>query len=152
MAIHKSEVKGTWKGAFNGSGTIRAPGFITSISLPHEFKGLGEGATPEDLFLASVASCYLITFGIILGKAGVRYESLTMSAQLLTETDQPARIKEIVLEPEIKSDDDPATILRLSEKVKDFCVIGKAVATDIKTIIRLKQESRKTNNQMRGVL
>src|SRR4051812_46660969 len=110
MSLHKGIVQVAWRGGFKGTGLVQNAGFETEVSLPKEFGGAAKGASPEDLLLSAVASCYLITFGIILEKAGITYQQLTMDAQLLTEVGPPAAIKEIVLNPHIVTDADDETI------------------------------------------
>jgi putative redox protein len=141
MSIHHSTVKLNWRGSFNGQGTVHSGGLITPIGLPRTFNGTGEGTSPEDLFLSAVASCYLITFGIILDKAAVSYQHLTMSAQLLTEVGPPAAIKEVVLFPNIVTDVDDATINRLAERVNSFCLIARTLDSAVKKTVHLTRTS-----------
>jgi putative redox protein len=141
MSLHKGNIQVTWRGGFNGIGMVQNAEFETPVSLPKEFSGAGKGASPEDLFLSAAASCYLITFGIILDKAKVAYQSLTMDAQLLTEVGPPARIQEIILNPHIVSDVDDETIARLLGRIDGFCLISKAIDGSIKKTVNLKRTS-----------
>lgn len=114
-----------------------APGFETGVTLPKDFGGLGEDATPEDLLLSALASCFLITFGIVLEKNQVAYETLRISAELKTAVDFPPRIKEVSLQPEIVSDADPALLRQLSERAEKMCLISQAVEGNLQKSVNL---------------
>lgn len=127
MKYTHAEVTGHWRGSFAGSGVVTAPGFSSGVTLPKDFGGLGENATPEDLLLSALASCFLITYGIILEKNRVSYESLRISAELKTKVDFPPRIQEAALQPEIISDADPTLLKTLAERAEKMCLISQAV-------------------------
>jgi putative redox protein len=127
MTVSASKVKARWRGSFSGSGFVSAPGFETRVTLPQEFKGLGEDATPEDLLLSALASCYLITLGILLEKNDIAYESLGIVAEISTTTDLPPRIDKVHLKPEIVSDVAPATLLLQTDQALKFCLISRAI-------------------------
>jgi len=144
--VHSTTVTAKWKGGFAGRGTLQAPHLATSFGLPEEFHGAGTETTPEDLLLAAVAGCFLVTFGILLEKAGVAYESLTMNAELVTEIGPPAAIREVVLRPTIVSEADPALIRRLADRVEEFCVIRRALSDSIRKHVRLEHQNRQTTD------
>lgn len=144
--IHSTTLSAQWRGGFTGRGTLKAPHLTTSFGLPKEFLGNGTDTTPEDLLLAAVAGCFLVTFGIILDKAGVAYESLTMSADLVTEVGPPALIREVILRPKIVSAADPALIRRLAERVDDFCVIRRALNDSVRKTVHLEQQNNETTD------
>lgn len=137
MNFTYAKVSGHWRGSFSGSGAVVASGFETGVTLPKDFGGLEEGATPEDLLLSALASCFLITFGIVLEKNQVPYEALRISAELKTATNFPPSIKEVALQPEIVSDADPALLHRLSEAAEKMCLIAKAVDGNVQKSVNL---------------
>ncbi len=127
MKYTYTKVSGHWRGSFAGSGSVSAPTFATGVTLPKDFGGLGENATPEDLLLSALASCFLITFGIILEKNQVTYESLRITAELKSQLDFPPRIHEASLQPEIVSDADPEQLRAFAGRAEKMCLIGQAV-------------------------
>jgi peroxiredoxin-like protein len=141
--VHTTTITAKWKGGFNGRGHLEAPHLATSFGLPKEFLGSGNDTTPEDLFLAAVSSCFLVTFGILLEKAGIKYESLTMNAELLTEIGPPATIREVTLRPKIVTSAEPAIVQKLADRVDDFCVIRKALNVSVQKTVALELQNNK---------
>jgi len=139
MSKHIAKLAGRWNGTFNGQGQIISTGFETTTSLPKEFGGLGVGASPEDLFLSSIASCHLITLGIILNKAGVNYDDLSIDGQLITSTGQQAAIEEVILTVKIKSEIGLEKLQELNSKVEGFCLIAKAMNKNIKKTVNFQK-------------
>jgi peroxiredoxin-like protein len=134
--IVTSAATATWRGAFDGAGEVRSGGVFARISLPTGFGGRGEDATPEDLFLAALGSCYLITLGIILEKGQIPYESLTLEAELRTEALPPAAIKEAVLRPRVVSGADRAALAGACVKAEQVCLVSRACAGNVaKTLL-----------------
>jgi putative redox protein len=137
METSQTRLSVKWHGSFDGSGIIRAPGFTSQVTLPTDFGGLNEGATPEDLLLAATASCYMITFGIVLDKAGIRYSNLNVNASMDTRTKPTPAIESVELSASITTDADPATLQTLSERAEKFCVIGRALNPSLKKTVNL---------------
>lgn len=137
MEISQTRLSVKWHGSFDGSGIIRAPGFTSQVTLPSDFGGLNEGATPEDLLLAAAASCYMITFGIVLDKAGIRYSNLIVNASMGTRIKPTPTVETIEFTASITTDADPATIHSLSERAEKFCVIGRALNPSLKKTVNL---------------
>ena len=137
MSMHIAKVLSKWHGSFNGKGVVQAAEFATTVSLPIEFGGLGQGASPEDLFLSAIASCYIITLGIVLDKAGVKHHSLEVDGKLLTKTGPASSIEEILLNVSLTTDSPQATIESLAARVNDHCLIGKAIRADLKKTVRI---------------
>jgi peroxiredoxin-like protein len=136
--MSKTSLSVRWHGSFDGSGIIRAPGFTSQVTLPKDFQGLGEGANPEDLLLSAAASCYLITLGIVLGKAGVAYKDLNVSAEMTTQVAPVPEIQEIRLFASLATDLPPAQLQTLSERAEKFCVIGRALNPAIRKHVSLR--------------
>ena len=137
MSTHQANVSVQWTGGFSGRGTIDAAGFNAQVSLPKEFGGAAIGTSPEDLLLSSIASCHLITLGIILDKNGVDYQSLSIEGRLLTKTGPPPVIEEVQLTIHIATQTGQDELEKLGEKVDGFCLIGKALKSEIKKTVKI---------------
>lgn len=125
-----------WRGGFDGAGEVRSGAqLLTAISLPAEFGGRDADATPEDLFLAALASCYLATLGIILEKGKVPYESLTLDAELKTEVSVPATITEAIFRPRIISSHDAVALAGACHRAEAFCIVSRAVGTNVRKTV-----------------
>lgn len=127
---------GQWRGEFAGSGTIKAGGIETAICLPKEFGGTGDQTTPEDLVVAALGSCYLITLGIILEKNKIAYESLTLAAELRTNAAFPPKMEEIILKPRIISGGNKQAILDAVHRAEQMCLVSQAVEGNIKKTLQ----------------
>ncbi|EPX55569.1 hypothetical protein D187_009180 [Cystobacter fuscus DSM 2262] len=136
--MSQTHIKARWKGGTGGSGFLQASeGFETRVTLPKDFQGLGEAATPENLLLSAVASCYLITFGIILDKAGIAYEGLELEGELRMDMGPRPSVQAIMLLPRIVSSASEETLRTLSERAEQFCPIGRTVAGNVAKSVRL---------------
>ncbi|MDC0713623.1 OsmC family protein [Stigmatella sp. ncwal1] len=136
--MSQTHIKVRWKGGAGGSGFLQAgEGLETRVTLPKDFQGLGEAATPENLLLGAVASCYLITFGIILDKARIAYEGLELEGELRMDMGPRPSVQEIVLLSRIVSNASEETLRGLSERAEQFCPIGRTIAGNVAKSIRL---------------
>ena len=123
---------GSWSGSFNGTGNIESGGLKTQVSLPREFGGTANSPTPEDLLLAAIGACYLITLGIMLDKANLTYQRLSLEANLSTSIERFPTIQEIELRPIITVEQNNPQILDLMMRAKEACVISRAIDKNIK--------------------
>jgi putative redox protein len=140
MATFNSKIKVQWNGSFNGKGLIQALNLEVPVSLPKEFGGLSEGTSPEDLFLSASLSCHLITLGIVLDKAGVKYQNLSGEGEIVTEIGPPSFIQALHFTIKIATDTPKETIEKLSERVDSFCLISKATKSEVKKTVRIEHE------------
>ena len=140
MEFHKSQIRADWAGGFKGQGRIHSKHLETNLSLPSELGGSGTNASPEDLLLASIASCYLATLGIVLDKARLKYQSLAIQAELRTELGPPPTIREIELIVKIVTDIDPEQLHRLAGRIDTFCVVSKALNPSLRKTVHLQIE------------
>jgi organic hydroperoxide reductase OsmC/OhrA len=73
--IQRFAVGGTWSGDGKGCGEIRTS--MAEVRIPiggsKDLGGCGLGANPEELLLASVASCFLNTWAIFIKKLQISY-------------------------------------------------------------------------------
>ncbi len=143
----QAQVTAQWIGGLSGHGSVKGDDFSTGISLPTDFGGRNEGATPEDLLLSALASCYLITFGIILEKNNVSYSDLRITAMLETSTAFPPKVQTVYLNPMITTDADEAMIRGFAERAEAVCLISQAVAGNVikKVSVKVLPEESETH-------
>ncbi len=145
MPLSSTPITARWAGSFSGSGAIVSEGFRTRVTLPLDFQGLGEEATPENLLLGALASCYLITLGIMLDKAGIIYNDLQLEGELVTETGARPTIREVEMRPSIVSEGDPAQLRDLAAKAEKFCLIARAIEGNIRKVVAPLEVHRRAN-------
>jgi peroxiredoxin-like protein len=132
---HEYPVSATWAGGRKGSGT--ATDTTNSVSVPiavgPEFGGEGGGTNPEEMLAMAVASCYLITFGIIAENRKLPVQSMEVTAVGEVEENGPQFTykkitlrSKIVLEP--GADEAQMKIAEdMAHKADNYCIITNAV-------------------------
>ncbi|MFQ3610900.1 MAG: OsmC family protein, partial [Fimbriimonadales bacterium] len=79
MQPHSFEVSAEWRGGSQGSGMLNSPsGLHCQFAVPTEFGGPGGCPSPEEMFLASIASCYVITLAYIAQTKKLPLQSQTI--------------------------------------------------------------------------
>lgn len=81
MADHHFYLKANWPGNRNDVGTIESGNLITSISIPKEMDGPGEGTNPDEMLLGAAATCYIITLAAMMERSGLEKEDLQMESE-----------------------------------------------------------------------
>jgi len=105
------------------------------LSSPPEFKGLAGVWTPEDMFVASVNVCTLMTFLAYakhknLGLAG--YESSVEG--VLEYSDGKYRFTEITIHPQVtvKTQEEVELARQLLQDAHDNCLISNSIVAQVK--------------------
>jgi organic hydroperoxide reductase OsmC/OhrA len=104
------------------------------VSGAPQYKGDGSRLNPEELFLASLASCQLLTYVALASRAGIpvtRYEDSPRAT--LTIADKRMRVTEVVLRPKITlgAGADAAKARALVDTAHDGCFIANSVACTV---------------------
>lgn len=116
--------------AFDGGAAIdgcAAPG-----NAPAAF--ISEAAVdPEEMFVASIASCHMLWFLHLARKSGVLVKSYRDEAQGVMETGADGRVSitRVTLRPAIATDADPAVLDDLHHRAHEACFIANSVKTEI---------------------
>ena len=143
---HEHEALVTWTGNA-GSGTATYAGYGRSwrISIAGKadlegsaepmFRGDPARHNPEDLFLASIASCHLLSYLALCARQGVRvtaYEDEARGAMSF-KAGGGGRFETVVLSPRvtIAPDSDPALAQSLHETAHELCFIANSCAVPI---------------------
>lgn len=133
MFYYETEIE--WKKAREGQ--IKGAHLpALSVGAPPEFQGREGVWSPEHLFVASLNSCYMLTFLAIaeFSKIPVVSFSSTAKGTLEKVKNGSYQITEIVLKPRvvIASADDLPRIGRIMEKAKENCFVSNSIKSTIK--------------------
>lgn len=128
-----------WKGEREGD--LRAAALPPiALGAPPEFKGREGNWTPEHLFVASVNSCFMLTFLAIAENSKLVLFSYSSAARGKLERVQGGgfEITEVTIRPTIviASAQDRARASRIVEKAKENCFITNS----IKSLVKLEPE------------
>jgi organic hydroperoxide reductase OsmC/OhrA len=117
------------------TGLLGSPDWLPSLPVasPPQFDGPGGVWSPEHLFVASVASCLMITFRALADLAGLEIVEYSDSAagKLVRGDDRLYSITEITLCPRVVISD-PSQVdraLRLIDKAEQACLISRSISS-----------------------
>ena len=124
-----------WKGEKHGD--IRSSSFPPiGVGAPPEFKGRDGDWSPEHLFVASLNTCYMLTFLAIaeFSKVSILSYSATAKGKLEKVEGGTYQVTEIVVKPRvvIASANDLARMPRILEKAKENCFVSNSIKSAIK--------------------
>jgi peroxiredoxin-like protein len=118
-------------------GQIKGPTLpAVSVGAPPEFKGREGVWSPEHLFVASLNTCYMLTFLAIAENSKVPLVSFSSTAKGKLEKVAASnyQITEILVKPRvvIASANDLARMPRILEKAKENCFVSNSIKSAIK--------------------
>jgi organic hydroperoxide reductase OsmC/OhrA len=118
-------------------GQIKAPNLpVVGVGAPPEFKGREGQWTPEHLFVASINTCFMLTFLAIADNSKLPLVSFSSTAKGKLEKVPRTgyQITEIVLKPRvvIASVSDLGRMPRILEKAKENCFVSNSIKSAIK--------------------
>ena len=109
----------------NGQETITAsasPGYL----------GDGSKADPEDLLVAALSSCHMLSFLAIAAKKKLTVKSYEDDAVGFLENDNGRLwITRVILRPKVVMDADAATLDQIHHLAHDACFIASSVKTEV---------------------
>lgn len=140
------ESKLEWKG--NKEGDLRAAALAPiALGAPPEFNGREGTWSPEQLFVASVNGCLMLTLLAIAENSKLPLLSYSSTAWGKLEKAEGSvyQITEIVIKPTliVESAQDLARVPRIMEKAKENCFITNS----IKSSVKLEPEVYHRHNQ-----
>lgn len=119
--------------------TIRFGGGITiEGSAAPEFLGKAALVNPEELFIASISSCFMLTFIYLACTKNLVVDTYTAEATgvLGKNAEGKMSMTEVVLKPSIKFENDQtpdaALLQELFHKSHDMCFISCSVKTNVR--------------------
>ena len=119
---------GTHRVEFAGRPTLE-------VSAAPQYRGDGTKLNPEELFVASLASCQLLTYLALAPRAGVTvlaYEDAPVGTLGIVE--KKMRMAEVLLRPRITiaAASDPEAARDLVSRAHDGCFVGNSVACPVR--------------------
>jgi len=122
----------------NASSTVPRSGIATAeeiqpsiiFSAPPEFRGQAGQWTPEHLFVAAVASCYVSTFSGMADVSKFEFLSLNLEAEAIVGKDEKGWLfTQVILRPRLKiaQDTDRERANRLLRKAEEGCLVARSL-------------------------
>lgn len=133
---HTYDVELNWGEGRQGTLSSDKLNDTIEVATPPEFPGGVEGIwSPEHLFVASVSSCFMTTFGAIAEYSKLNYEGLKVPATgTMSNESGKFVMTEIILRPElvIMDEDQKEKALRILQKAEEACLITRSIKTEVK--------------------
>ncbi len=104
-------------------------------SSPPEFKGEAGFWTPEDMFVASVNLCTLLTFVAFAQHKGLEFVSYECAAEgVLENVEGKYRFTEVILHPHVtvKSQEDIARAREILDSGHKGCLVSNSITATVK--------------------
>ncbi len=104
------------------------------VASPPEFKGVPNLWTPEDLFVATIEACLMLTFVGVAEKRGLAFKSYDSTAEGLLEWEEPSyRFTRVVVRPRIVLFDSASveTAREVIERAHQTCLVANSVRCDV---------------------
>lgn len=116
--------------AFDGGTTIEASGAPQNV--PAQFSSQ-TSVDPEELFVASLASCHMLWFLDLARRAGHEILSYEDEAEgvMAKNADGRTAITRVTLRPRIESAADPAALAEIHHQAHEACFIANSVTTEV---------------------
>ena len=116
--------------AFDGGVVVEASGAPQNV--PAQFSS-STSVDPEELFVASLASCHMLWFLDLSRRAGVEILSYEDQAEGLMAKNAAGRtaIVKVTLRPKIEVKGDAALLPELHHKAHEACFIANSVTTEV---------------------
>ena len=128
---------GTATARFGRDSELTAPGRPTIPgSAPREFGGDGLGWAPEDLLVAAVSECHMLTYLFLCARSGITVESYVDSAVGVLEVEGSlGHFTGIELRPVVTiSGGDVSAADALHVKASEGCYVGRSVTADVRVV------------------
>ncbi|WP_100487445.1 OsmC family protein [Sporolactobacillus pectinivorans] len=128
-------LKGNWKGSWDGQGHVKTKGIDTDISVDPSMKGAGIGTNPDELLLSALSSCYMITLGIRLGKEEISFDHLSIESEGIVTKKGGLHFDKVIHRPVIFLDREVTDESKLRSAIyqaEQDCMVAKAVRGNVR--------------------
>jgi peroxiredoxin-like protein len=123
-------------GTPEGYATLSSPGVADLRSAPPlDFDGPGDAWSPEQLLLAAVESCFLLTFRAVAQASRLEWVSMSVEAEgVVDRVNGVTRFTEIVRRPRVTvpAGVDRVRVQRGLEKAERACLVSSSLDTPIR--------------------
>ena len=108
-----------------------------TVSASPAYKGDGKHADPEDMLVAALSSCHMLSFLAICTKKKVTVQSYEDDAVGFLENDSSQGsggklwITRVILRPKVVCSADAATLEQIHHLAHEACFIANSVKTDV---------------------
>ena len=131
---HRYEVRIT--GGPEGYATLSSGGVPDLRTAPPlDFDGPGDAWSPEQLLLAAVQACFLLTFRAVAAASRIEFASLAVEGEgIVDRQDGRTRFTEIILRPRLTlpAGADWVRVQRALEKAERTCLVSASLDTPIR--------------------
>ncbi len=127
-----------------GTVNVASPGLDDlATAAPAEFGGPGDLWSPETLFAAAIADCFVLSFRAVARASRLTWRSLQCDVEAVLErVDGTTRFTRVNLAAELllPADGDGKRARRLLEKAEQGCLITNSLTADtrLETVVRLQ--------------
>jgi peroxiredoxin-like protein len=131
---HRYEVR--LAGGAAGYATLQSGGVPDLVAeAPADFDGPGDAWSPEQLLLAAVETCFLLTFRAVAKASGIEFTTLAIDGEAVVDrADGRMRVTEIVLRPRLAlpAGVDATRVRRALEKAEHACLVSASLSTPVR--------------------
>jgi organic hydroperoxide reductase OsmC/OhrA len=156
---HHYQAQVVWEGN-RGEGTVHYDGYgreyrVRIAGKPDligtadaAFRGAPDRHNPEDLFLAAIAACHMLTYLALCARQGLRVLAYADAVEgtMCEDGRGGGRFEEVVLRPAVTvaSADEVEAALRLHDRAHESCFIAASCRVPIghRAVVRYLQEAR----------
>ncbi len=118
-----------------GAIDVGAPGLqVFKAAPPAQFGGPGDLWSPEDLLMASLSSCFVLSFRAIARMSELDWSALEVTAEgELDKVDRVMKFTQVKLKARltVSADVDPGKAERLLEKAEASCLVSNTLNCDV---------------------
>jgi peroxiredoxin-like protein len=119
-----------------GHATLASPGLPDlATAAPADFDGPGDAWSPEQLLLAAVEACFLLTFRVIAQASRIEFTALKVAGEgIVDRAGGGMRFTEIVLRPRVAlpAGADPERVRRALERAERMCLVSASLSTPVR--------------------
>ena len=102
---------------------------------PLDFDGPGDAWSPEQLLLAAIEACFLLTFRSVAQASGLEFVSLSVEAEgVVDRVEGVTRFTQIVLRPRVAlpAGTDRVRVQRALERAERVCLVSASLDTPVR--------------------
>lgn len=105
---------------------------LLAASASPVYRGDADKADPEDMLVAALSSCHMLSFLAIAAKKRLTVTSYRDEAVGFLENEGGKLwITRVILRPRVESDADPETLMQIHHLAHQACFIANSVKTEI---------------------